>query len=392
MSRTDPYSILIIHNKYRFAGGEDTVVLNEKKLLEEHGHPVYLYQKDNNCIQHIFQKLLLPFRTVFSLSACREVKKLIKEKHIDIIHVHNTLPLISFSVYYAAKKSGCGLVQTLHNFRFLCPNGVMYRDGHICEECVNSLTCSIRHACYRGSSLQTAIVAANLFIHRKIGTFRLPDAYIALTDFNKEKLSLLLNSGKIYVKPNFNPQPSQFDGEKKRSSFVYLSRLEENKGILSLLEAFRQMPEITLEIIGTGALEKEVRAFIKENHLKNIIFRGQQPHDKAMEILYHAKALIFPSKWYEGFPMTIAESYSLGTPVIGSRIGNTAGLIEEGRTGFLFDAASPDSLKAVVTHFINCSFDFKTMEENCRKIYAEKYNTELNYKLLLKIYKDARKL
>lgn len=391
MSDTKPYTVLIIHNKYRFAGGEDTVVSNEKKLLEKHGHRVILWQQDNTSIkQHaLFQKLFLPLRTIFSLSSYRQVKRIIREQQADIVHVHNTLPLVSFSVYYAAKKYGCGLVQTLHNFRFLCPNGLFYRDGHICEDCTAGLSHSVKHACYRDSALQSAAVALNLWLHRKAGTFRLPDAYIALTEFNREKLSDVLNPAKIFIKPNFNPESVHFTVSKQRRSFIYLSRLEDSKGIMGLLEAFCNMPDICLDIAGTGSLEPQVREFIAANHLDQINFYGQISHDKAMELLYHAKALIFPSQWYEGFPMTIAESYSLGTPVIGSNIGNTANLIENGKTGFVYNTDEPGALQSIINRFCKDEFDYKAMESNCQKVFSEKYSEDINYHILLNIYSRA---
>lgn len=391
MSSVASYTILIIHNKYRFAGGEDTVVCNEKKLLEKYGHKVILWQQDNTSIkQHVlFQKLFLPLRTIFSLSSYRQVKRIIKEQQADIVHVHNTLPLVSFSVYYAAKKYGCGLVQTLHNFRFLCPNGLFYRDGHICEDCTAGLSHSVKHACYRGSVLQSAAVALNLWLHRKIGTFNLPDVYIALTEFNKEKLSRILNPDKIYIKPNFNPQSTPFTMPKLRRGFLCLSRLEDSKGIMKLLESFRNMPDVGLDIVGTGTLESQVRDYIDTNHLSKIILYGQISHDKAMELLYHAKALLLPTQLYEGFPMTIAESYSLGTPVIGSNIGNTADLIENGKTGFVYNTDEPGALQSIINRFCKDEFDYKAMESNCQKVFSEKYSEDINYHILLNIYSRA---
>ena len=206
------YRVLQIHNFYQIPGGEDVVVRNEKRLLEEHGHQVYTYYRSNEELgeKGIFGKLLLPFTAVFSLRTYREVKKIIKENQIDIVHVHNTLTMVSPSVFYAAFHCKVPVVQTLHNFRMLCPAGSFFRDNVICEECVDKgMRCGIKHKCYRGSKAQTLVSAAILQIHRALGTYRRMN-FICLTKFNRQKLleSLdskreIVNPNRVYVKPNF---------------------------------------------------------------------------------------------------------------------------------------------------------------------------------------------
>ncbi|MBY0145123.1 glycosyltransferase [Neobacillus niacini] len=204
--------ILIVHNYYQIPGGEDTVVANEKKLLEEHGHQVVLYSRNNNELKGMakLQKLCIPFSTVFSIRTYREVKNIIIKEKIDVVHVHNTLNLISPSVYYAAFSKNKPVIQTIHNFRLLCPAATFYREGRICEDCVDKgLKCAVSNKCYRGSRLQTLGCVFTLKLHRLLGTYKKLN-YICLTEFNKEKL-LMLNKGKkqlidpnkVFVKPNF---------------------------------------------------------------------------------------------------------------------------------------------------------------------------------------------
>ncbi|KZD58120.1 MULTISPECIES: glycosyltransferase [Bacillus] len=204
--------ILMVHNYYQIPGGEDTVVINEKKLLEEHGYTVLLYSRNNNELRKMskLQKLCLPFTTVFSIRTYREVKAIIKRNKIDVVHVHNTLNLISPSVYYAAFSTKTPVIQTIHNFRLLCPGALFYRDGQICEDCVDKgLKCAVTNKCYRGSKIQTLACVFTLKIHRFLGTYKKLN-YICLTEFNKEKL-LQLNKGKkqiidpnkVFIKPNF---------------------------------------------------------------------------------------------------------------------------------------------------------------------------------------------
>lgn len=205
--------VLIVHNYYQIPGGEDTVVANEKKLLEDHGHQVFFYSRSNSELSEMnkLKKLLLPFTIIFNLRTYRDVKRIIKDKHIDIVHVHNTLSLISPSVYYAAFSCNVPVVQTVHNFRLMCPGATFYRDGHICEDCIErGLKCAIKNKCYRNSRLQTFMCVVNTKIHRMTGAYRKLN-YICLTEFNKKKLLQLNRDGKkqiidpdkVYVKPNF---------------------------------------------------------------------------------------------------------------------------------------------------------------------------------------------
>ena len=208
MRKKEKAKILMVHNYYQLAGGEDTVVENEKKLLEDNGHEVILYFRHNAEIKqmNILQKFLLPINSIFNIKTYWDIKRILKEESIDIVHVHNTLHLISPAVYYAAVKCDVPVVQTIHNFRFLCPNGIFYRDGHICEECVSKgLKCAVKNKCYRDSRLQTAICVISMWLHRHTGILGKIN-YICLTEFNKEKILQLkyIDSSKVYVKPNFS--------------------------------------------------------------------------------------------------------------------------------------------------------------------------------------------
>lgn len=200
-------NVLQVHNFYQIPGGEDTVVSNEKKLLEDHGHTVVQYTRNNSELKEfsILRKMLLPFTAVFNPKTYKDIKRIIEQEHIDIVHVHNTLNLISPAVYYAALKCKVPVVQTVHNFRLLCPGATFYRDGHICEECVeHGLHCAVKHSCYRGSKAQTLVCVMNTWIHRLIGVYGKIN-YICLTEFNKQKLLQLkqIKPERVYIKPNF---------------------------------------------------------------------------------------------------------------------------------------------------------------------------------------------
>lgn len=200
-------NILVAHDLYQQRGGEETVASSEVELLKSHGHDVVFYTRDNYEIDSFnkLQKMLLPFTMIFSIRTYKEIKNLIRSKNIELVHVHNTLPLISPSIFYAAKRCGVPVVQTIHNFRMICPNTWFYRDGHICEDCLQKgIRCSLKHKCYRNSFIQTLGVVACNMIHRMTGIYKYVH-FICLTDFNRSKLIQLkcIDPDKVYVKPNF---------------------------------------------------------------------------------------------------------------------------------------------------------------------------------------------
>lgn len=394
------YRILQIHNFYQIPGGEDVVVRNEKRLLEEHGHQVYTYYRTNKELgeKGIFGKLLLPFTAVFSFRTYREVKKLIKANQIDIVHVHNTLTMVSPSVFYAAFHCKVPVVQTLHNFRMLCPAGSFFRDNIICEECVeHGMRCGIRHKCYRGSKVQTFVSAAILQIHRMLGTYRRMN-FICLTKFNRQKLleSLdakreVVNPNRVYVKPNFTfaeeVVPSTTPSEKEY--FLFAGRVEALKGIDIAIRAFEKLPQEMLYVAGDGPMMEEMQAYVKEHGMKNVRFLGYLQKDEMSRRFYNAKAVIMTSQCYEAFAMTIAEAYSYGVPVIAGRVGNMDGMVDEGVTGIKFVYDSADDLAVKVEEFNR--MNLADLKRNAREFYETRLRPEDNYQKLIKIYEDMLK-
>lgn len=399
------YRILQVHNFYQIPGGEDVVVRNEKRLLEEHGHKVYTYYRTNKELSEkgILGKLLLPFTAVYSFRTVREVKRLIKENQIDIVHVHNTLTMVSPSVFYAAFQCNVPVVQTLHNFRMLCPAGSFFRNNVICEECVGGgLTCAIKHKCYRNSTLQTIVSAMILKIHRILGTYRRVN-FICLTDFNKNKLLQSLDTGteskrkcvvdasRVYIKPNFTfaegITPS--DSQDTEEYFLFAGRVEALKGVDIAIKAFEKIPDKLLYIAGTGPMMDEMQAYVKEHQIENVKFLGYLQKEEMTERFYHAKAVIMTSQCYEAFAMTIAEAYSYGVPVIAGRVGNMDGMVKEGQTGVKFQYDSAEDLAKKVQEFE--TLDIKELKENAREFYQKRLRPEDNYQKLIAIYEDISK-
>ncbi len=394
------YHILQVHNFYQIPGGEDVVVRNEKRLLEEHGHKVYTYYRSNSELNEegILGKLLLPFTAVYSFKTAREVKKIIRENQIDIVHVHNTLTMVSPSVFYAANKCRVPVVQTLHNFRMLCPAGSFFRDNVICEECVqHGMKCAVKHKCYRGSTAQTIVSAAILQIHRFLGTYRKVN-FICLTEFNRNKLlsSLkkpIVDPDKVYIKPNFTfaegVVPSTRDTGVEEEYFLFAGRVEALKGVDIAIKAFEKLPGERLYIAGSGPMMEEMQAYVAEHHMENVRFLGYLQKEEMSERFYHAKAVIMTSQCYEAFAMTIAEAYSYGVPVIAGRVGNMDGMVKEGKTGVKFTYNSAEDLAEKIKKFNE--MDLAELKENARDFYETRLRPEDNYKLLIQIYEDISK-
>lgn len=387
------YRILQVHNFYQIPGGEDVVVRNEKRLLEEHGHKVYTYYRSNAELKEggKFSKLCVPFTAIYSFKTVREVKKLIKEYQIDIVHVHNTLTMVSPSVFYAAFRCHVPIVQTLHNFRMLCPAGSFFRDNVICEECVQGgLKCAVKHKCYRNSKLQSFVSAAVLKVHRVLGTYRKVN-FICLTEFNRNKLLALgdiVDAKKIFIKPNFTfaegIEPSNVPEQEEY--YLFAGRVEALKGVDIAIKAFEQIPDRKLYIAGTGPMMDEMQAYVNEHNIQNVKFLGYLQKEDMTEKFYHAKAVIMTSQCYEAFAMTIAEAYSYGVPVIAGRVGNMEGMVQEGVTGVKFTYNSSSDLAEKVKEFEK--LDRVTLKENAREFYQERLRPEDNYQKLMEIYES----
>lgn len=382
------HNVLMAHNYYQVPGGEDTVFHNEVNMLEKNGHKVIKYTRHNDEIKSgVLSKLKLCIDTIFSFKTYKEVKKLIDENDIDVVHVHNTLPLISPSIYYAARYKKVPVVQTIHNFRLLCPGATFTRNGEICEDCVyKGLGQALNHKCYRGSLAQTFIMYAMLKFHRTIGTYDKIN-YITLTEFNKNKLlSLVKDESNIYVKPNFVEKRDKVE-RVLEDYFVYIGRLDDIKGINFLVEAWKEIDEkINLYVIGTGPEECQLNEFIKKNNITNIKLLGFMQREEAFKIIQKSRAIIVPSKWYEGFPMTIAESFSLGVPVIGSKVGNIQSIIDDKNNGLLFEMNNKENLNKVIKKVFYNKKENEEMGENAYKAFYENYTDIKNYENLKEIY------
>lgn len=384
--------ILIVHNQYQIPGGEDTCAINEGEFLRAHGHRVWRYTRHNDELKSrgVIGRGLLFFETFYSWKTYLDVKRIVRENHIEIVHVHNTLPLISCSVYYAAKKAGAKTVQTLHNFRLLCPGATLVRNGTICKECLSKgLMHSVKYGCYKQSKLQTFVSAAAMKFHRCLHTYDKVDAYIALTEFNKELFSDLLPIEKIYIKPSYSVDLSAYQSETPENYFVFIARLEELKGIQLVLDVFHDLKDVKLKIIGIGPYEVTAKQYVRENQMDNVEFMGFLSREEMLTTLGKAYAFIFPTQWYEGFPKILVESYSVGVPVIAGDIGNVGVKVKQGETGLKFEYNSSQALRQAILKFVNHEVDRNRMALAAREEYELYYTEEQNYNDTIRIYQEV---
>ena len=382
--------VLLVHNFYQIGGGEHTVFQNEMELLKRYGHLVSTYTRSNDELKNEKWKLaLLPFTTTWSFRTYRDVRRLIREKQIDVVHCHNTFPLISPSVYYAARSMGVPVVQTIHNFRFLCPNGLLFCDGRICERCMEQgdFRRALKKGCYRNSGIQTAVVVAMLKIHRWLGTYRKIN-YIFLTDFNRRKFDGLLDTEaeNIFIKPNFVTRPQVAQTGKMEKKFVYAGRLDENKGIRFLLKAWKSVPQdCELHIYGDGPLRQLCEEAAEK--YDNIRLFGFRPQQEIFADLADAAALVFPSICYEGFSMILTESFGLGRPVLAADLGNHGALVRESGGGVVYPLGDEEAFCRGVRELLENNAAYA---RNALACYEEKLNEESNYEILRKIYDEAK--
>lgn len=370
------------------------MVRAEKALLLRAGNEVNEYFRHNNEINSggTVSDIALGLRTVWSAASRNELSRLITDCRPDVVHFHNTFPLISPAAYYACRDLGVPVVQTLHNYRLFCPAGAFFRDGQVCEDCLGkSRWQAVRHACYRQSYSATSAMVAMLSFHHWYGTWtKLVDCYIALSEFSRAKfIQAGLPTSKIVVKPNFVlPDPGV--GSKSRDSAVFVGRLSEEKGLQTLLQAWsRVSPKYALRIIGDGPLLDDLKSEISRSGFSNVHFEGRLPREESLKVLQRASVLILPSNCYENFPMTLVEAYACGTPVIASRLGAMQEIVHDGRTGFHFTPGDADDLARKIEWVWAHPDGMREMGQNARAEYEAKYTAERNYKMLMGIYQQA---
>jgi glycosyltransferase involved in cell wall biosynthesis len=386
--------IVLVHNEYQQRGGEDVVFEREKRILERGGHEVVTYWRSNHEIEELttIGRAGLLVRTVWASDTHREFGELLEREKPDVAHVHNTLAMISPSVYSACREHGVPVVQTLHNFRLLCPGAQLLRDGKICEDCAeHSLWRSVWHGCYRESRAASASVALMLAWHRRQGTWdEMVDCYIALTEFARDKfIASGFDADKIVVKPNFvDPDPGV--NESAGEYALYAGRLSKEKGLNTLLDAWKRLPKnCALQIAGDGPLRRDLEEEAERCGLSAVQFRGQLSQADTFALMKNARFLISPSECYETFGMTLAESFACGTPVICSKLGSMEEIVDDGRTGLHFAPGDAADLAQKIEWAFGHPSEIAAMGQAARREYESRYTSEKAYAQLMDIYEQT---
>ncbi len=384
--------ILLVHNHYQQPGGEDVVFAQERQLLRSRGHRVVTYQRSNLEIENysIFQQLSVPKRAVWASDSRREVLDLLRREKPALVHVHNTFIQVSPSIFSACQEAGVPVIQTLHNFRLLCPAATFFRHGSVCEECMKSLWNSVRHGCYRESKSETAMAALMLAIHRRWRTWERITSFITLTQFGQRKFCEAgFPSDKIFVKPNFVfPDP----GEKLNSgeTAVYVGRLSSEKGVGTLLRACRRLPtHVSVQIIGGGPLRAKLERQARQDGLMNVTFRGRVSRAEVQTAIKNARCVVMPSECYENFPMAVVEAFACGVPVICSRLGAMQEIVKHGVTGLQFKAGDADDLSQQLEWMWDHPREASAMGKTARCEFEQNYTADANYLTLMDIYNKA---
>lgn len=383
--------ILKVHNFYTQSGGEDTVFMAETALLRSRGYEVEEYLEYNDKIFGMNRASVVA-QTLWSYSSYQRLKHVLREVKPDLVHFHNTFPLISPSAYYACQDLSIPVVQTLDNQRLICPAASFYRNGKLCLECIGKTPPlpSVLNACYHGSHLHTAVVASMLTLHRLLRTWQTKiDIFFCSTFFYRD---LFLQAGfpedKLVVMPHFVARTDVRENRYKKKSYaVFIGRLSPEKGIANLLKAW-QVVDIPLKIRGSGQLEEWAKTFVLQNNMRHVEFVEKMSESELSDLIAGASFLIMPSEgYYETFGMVIIEAYSRGVPVIASDIGVAPELVADKHTGLLFEVGDPQNLADKASWLWNHPVEAEEMGRNGFDLCQEKYTQDQCFKILTGTYK-----
>ncbi len=393
--------ILLVHNFYGSTApsGENTAYTAEVNLLRNHGHSVAEFTRDSDEIldQGFYGKLKGAAGTVWNPFSLHAFNQTLAEITPDVVHVHNTFPLLSPSIFYASREPRLPIVMTLHNYRIGCSAGTAMRMNRPCTLCLDekSVLPALHYGCYRDSRLATLPVSAMIAFHTAKNTWQKNvDAFVTLTDFQRQQMVHFgLPEDALFVKPHFlehPPKPVSWKDREEKA--VFIGRLYEAKGIHILIDAWKQWGKDAphLEVIGDGPMKGELlRSVQKSKVATSVSFVGNVSREEAMKRLATAKLLIVPSLCFEGFPMVVQEAFALGVPVAASNLGSLPLLVDPQRTGGLFESGNAGDLLSCVRDLLRGDKKLQAKAKESRREFEKKYTAEKNYDILMSIYDAA---
>ena len=376
-------SVVLVHERYREPGGEDRVVADEAELLRSRGHRVVTVTADNRDVEGM-PPLALARATLWNGEAYRRLRAVLRAERPSVVHFHNTFPLLSPAVYRAARREEAAVVQTLHNYRLLCPNALLFHDGSPCEACVGRAFPwpGVARGCYRGSRLETAAAGGMVALHRKLGTWtEAVDAYVALSELARKKfVAGGLPKAKLFVRPNYladDPGAGAHDG----GFALYVGRLSAEKGIGTLMRAWASLGGgFPLKVVGGGPLEGEVAG------VAGVEWLGVRSRDEVLRLMREAALLVFPSECYENFPVTLVEAFAAGLPVLAAAVGVAGDVVRAQAAGLAFRAGDPADLAATAARMLLNDEWRRGVERAARAAYERDYTAERAYERLMAVY------
>lgn len=387
--------VAIAHNYYASTApsGEDVVFRDELALLRAAGIEPVCYEKRSD-IRGMTDKLRAGIAINGSRRTYRELRTLLAAERVDVAHFHNIYPFISPSAYRACRDEGVAVVQTLHNFRMFCANGMLLDQRGVCEPCLHDkqFMRAVLKGCYRNSRVASLPVAVMQYRQQRRWAEDI-DLFIALTDFARDKyIEAGIPAEQLVVKPNFVFQRSA-PLHPTREGAIFIGRLKYEKGIDILLDAWRQLPEVPLHIYGDGPEAANIITAKEANQaLPSVQLHGHKSQAECQEALSNLQFLVMTSRWYEGFPRVIVEAYACGRPVVVPRLGGMAAVVEDGVTGLLYRAGDANELVEKVRWLTAHPDELIRMGENALRIYHARYSPEVNRERLLDIYAHAMEL
>ena len=382
--------VLLVHERYRQHGGEDVVVDTEARLLADHGHRVLRYERDNAEIDEYgrLQRARLAVRTVWAADVARDLGRLIGAERPDVAHVHNTFPLLSPAVIATCHRAGVPVVQTLHNYRLVCPEARCFRDGAPCEDCVGRRVAwpGVVHGCYQGSRARSAVVASMLATHSVLGTWdRKVDLYIAPSVAARQTLvEGGLAQDRMVLVPHVvdAPDPAPPSSSPPEPYALFAGRLSAEKGADVLVDAAGRAGEVQVRVVGDGPERPSGAA-------PNVELLGARPHAEVIELMRSARVVVVPSRWRETFGLVVAEAYACGVPVIASAIGALTELVDDGRTGWLVPPGDPISLAERLRWSWTHHREVAAAGRAARQAWEQRYSPAAGYPRLVDAFQRA---
>src|SRR3954451_5809181 len=386
--------VLLVHSAYQQFGGEDSVVRAETELLKSHGDEVYTYSRHNDEIKDFsrMDKALFFPQSLYSWKTSDGLEDAVRRVRPDVAFVHNVYPLISPAAYHKLHQLGVPTVQVLHNFRPFCPNGFFYTQGQICEACKggNYLN-AVSKRCFKHSIALSGLYAMTLGLNRMGGMLDKISGFICLTEFFRIKMREAgVPESKLFVRPNFVRAPALRETRDSSGYALFLGRLSPEKGCWMLIRAFEQLPGVHLKIVGTGPMEQELREYIRNKGIQNIEMLGFKAGEEKWEILRNALCVVLPSEWYENFPVTALEGFMAARPVVASRIGGLPYIVEDGKSGLLFEPGNAEELAQHLRYLVGHPAEAESMGRRGRMLTETKYGPEEGYENLMRVFAQVR--